>query len=294
VTAIEGNGEGTLVSVVIPTYNRPNATNRALSSAGEAIAALPGAPDCEILVVDDASANAWRPGADVTLPANARLDIIRHAANRGAAAARNSGVEAASGRYIAFLDSDDAWLPEKLLRQTEAAKAAESGGNPVWAITCGARMSGRVNTRGDHLPDGAEDLGEFAKRCWFNPGTTLLLPRAVFSSIGPFREDLPRLEDYEWFLRFGLAGGRLDAVPEILAEIHVERRDTVAAIERARALLLRQLRGDERLSGVEATMRAYLAIESASAHYYSGRYFGFARELARSFWHRPRMKLLLR
>jgi len=93
------------VTAVIPTFNRPEATRRAIRSIQ---AQRPCRPS-EVLVVDDGS-------TDDTAEAAAELDVtvIRHEQNRGLAAARNTGLGAASNRWVALLDSDDEWLPQHL------------------------------------------------------------------------------------------------------------------------------------------------------------------------------------
>ena len=96
------------VSVVIPTYNRAGTVGRAIASA-----LAQTDQDREIIVVDDGS-------TDATAAVVARLgDAVRYVRqeNRGVAAARNRGIREARGAYVAFLDSDDEWLPEKLDRQ---------------------------------------------------------------------------------------------------------------------------------------------------------------------------------
>jgi glycosyltransferase involved in cell wall biosynthesis len=98
------------VSVIIPTYNRQHMVDRALGSVLNQTYR-----DVEVIVVDDCS-------SDDTEQVIARIDdtrirYMRHEINRGAPAARNSGFAAARGMYVAFLDSDDEWLPEKLEKQ---------------------------------------------------------------------------------------------------------------------------------------------------------------------------------
>lgn len=99
------------VSVVIPAYKCADAIGRAVSKALDQ-----SHPPLEIIVVDDQSpddiASALAP-----FHADERVRLIRHAHNQGAAAARNTGIDAARGRFVAFLDADDEWLPEKLAAQ---------------------------------------------------------------------------------------------------------------------------------------------------------------------------------
>lgn len=94
-----------LVSVIIPTYNRPNLLNRALKSVERQTY-----DNIEVIVVDDSSEEE----IDWVIESRLVDKFITHDQNRGASAARNTGMESAEGKYIAFLDSDDEWIPNKL------------------------------------------------------------------------------------------------------------------------------------------------------------------------------------
>ncbi|MCP3460035.1 glycosyltransferase family 2 protein [Bradyrhizobium sp. CCGUVB23] len=98
------------VSVVIPIYNCTERIEGAIRSA------LDQAPrPLEIIVVDDASTDSF--DRDAIAAIDPRIRVIRHETNRGGGAARNTGIDAARGELIAFLDSDDRWLPDKLKLQ---------------------------------------------------------------------------------------------------------------------------------------------------------------------------------
>src|SRR5712672_1924489 len=98
---------GMRISVVIPIHNRQALGERALRSA-----VAQGIDGMEVVVVDDYSQTPFGLPPDITGRADVR--VIRHSENRGAAAARNTGVEAARGGWVAFLDSDDYWLADTL------------------------------------------------------------------------------------------------------------------------------------------------------------------------------------
>ncbi len=97
------------ISIIIPAYNRADVLPRAINSVLSQTFT-----DYEIIVVDDASTDET---SAVARNFNGPVHVIRHEVNRGPAAARNTGIEATSGAYVAFLDSDDEWMPEKLGRQ---------------------------------------------------------------------------------------------------------------------------------------------------------------------------------
>ncbi len=108
---------GDTISVIIPLYNRREEIGRAIASALR----QSHAPH-EIVVVDDSSRD--NSASAVAALGDQRIRLLRHERNRGAAAARNTGIAAAEGEWIALLDSDDEWEPEKLARQLAALQAA--------------------------------------------------------------------------------------------------------------------------------------------------------------------------
>ncbi|MCX7595406.1 MAG: glycosyltransferase, partial [Fischerella sp.] len=89
-----------LLSIIIPTHNRPHLVGRAVKSALEQTV-----EDFEVIVVDDGSTQPPE------LPSDRRLRLLRHEQSRGGAAARNTGTEAACGRWVTYLDDDDLLLP---------------------------------------------------------------------------------------------------------------------------------------------------------------------------------------
>src|SRR5690348_15078750 len=105
------------VSVIVPVFNRAATIGRAVASV-----VVQTMADWELIVVDDGSADD--PAGALAALSDARLRLLRHERNRGAAAARNTGIAAARAPLIAFLDSDDEWLPEKLARQVAAVERA--------------------------------------------------------------------------------------------------------------------------------------------------------------------------
>jgi glycosyltransferase involved in cell wall biosynthesis len=184
-----------LVSVVIPTYNRERTLRRAVESVFRQTC-----QDFEIIVVDDGS-------ADGTLQLlrsfpDQRVRILQHPTNRGAAAARNRGIAAAKGTYVAFLDSDDEWLPEKLAVQVEDlattpdSLGASCTGYFLHLLDHGLELEHSPANRvcdPDHLLQYGCDLG---------PGATLVVRRDCFDAVGHFDEGLVQFEDWDWLLRF--------------------------------------------------------------------------------------------
>jgi glycosyltransferase involved in cell wall biosynthesis len=166
-------------SVVIPTHGRPALLREAIESV---LSQTVG--DLECIVVDDASDEA------PAVPTDPRVRLVRRTVNGGPAAARNTGIEHASGRYVAFLDDDDVYAPGRL----EAALAAHARA-PVavcWQATLGAvppRPRGRLleGRVGDVILDGMTP----------QVGATSV-ERAV---VPRFDERYEPTEDVEWWIR---------------------------------------------------------------------------------------------
>jgi len=211
-------GEAT-VSVVIPTYNSGDTIERAIDSAtDQTLEAL------EVLVVDDGSTD--ETASIVRSYDDNRVTLYEHAENRGGSAARNTGIEHATGEFVAFLDADDEWRPSKLERQV--ARLRERSDDWV-AAYCGyeevpdgiwmrlrfgvSRMLGSsVEQRegGEALIDEVL-LGEFA----LGGSSTLLARRTVVEAIDGFDESFPRHQDWEFLIRL-LQRGKIALVDEPL------------------------------------------------------------------------------
>jgi glycosyltransferase involved in cell wall biosynthesis len=277
------------VSVIIPSYNRHEATMAAVCSA-----LTQSTPPLEVIVVDD--------GSDVPLDKHLphledeRVRIIRIENNGGPASARQAGIKVARGDVLAFLDSDDIWLPHKLESQLTLLAASDHKAGPV-AVVCGwiakQEDGGPVKTI---VPRRNQSTADFAAGCWFSPGSTLVLRRAIFDSVGPFDARLRRLEDYEWFLRFGLSGGRIVVEPRAGTIVSVGRRARIAKVREASGLIqdrLAALRHPAVNASFRRAARAYLALEMAKAAHNEGCLVRMGLHLLRSFLLKPRARLAL-
>ena len=248
-----------LVSVVIPVYNRAHLVGRAIASV---LAQSYG--NIEIIVVDDASTDDLAAALDEF--ADPRLRRIAHPRNRGAAAARNTGVAAAGGTFVAFLDSDDLWLPDKLAHQVAAMR-----GQPpeVAGHVCAYRCIKTGDRPRIIAPNW--DARSFRRRqlfgCTCGPGSTLLCRRDIFAVTGPFDETLRRLEDWDWLLVLSQKGHRLLASPAVLAHVEVgasaSGRDIAAAARRIRDRHATAVAGDGAVS--RRIFAATLHLETAAA-----------------------------
>ena len=180
----------TSVAAIIPTRDRAALTERAVAS----VLGQTRAPD-EVIVIDDGSRDdtaerVLRRFPEVIL---LRLD------GRGVSAARNRGIAAASSHWMAFLDSDDEWLPEKLEAQLAALAAAPEHPvchtDEIWI-----RNGRRVNPRRRHAKLGGHVFRHCLPLCAISPSAAVI-QRSVFDQIGLFDETLPACEDYDLWLR---------------------------------------------------------------------------------------------
>ena len=194
------------ISVIIPTYSY----GRFLRDAIDSVLAQTVAP-LEIIVVDDGSTDDT---PEIVASYGDRIRYIRQQ-NAGVGAARNSGIAAARGEYLAFLDSDDIWLPEKLARELACLEADPGLG----LVHCGVEMfdaSGtvRISMTGR---EGwiAHELLRLDREVIASVGSCPLVPKRVVDEVGGFDESLPPSEDWDFVYRVALRY-RIGFVPMVL------------------------------------------------------------------------------
>jgi len=267
----------TSITAIIPVFNRAGKVTRAIQSALDQ--ELPDGVTLDVLIVDDGSSD----GLDSSLAVyGTRISCLVHARNYGAAAARNTGVAAAKGDYIAFLDSDDVWLPHKTAVQFAAMQEKD------WRASCSAyylhRSSGRkwVSPR---IATGPLGVSQIVWGCFVSPGSTLISCRTTFQEVGPFVTSMRRLEDWDWLLRF-VQHHALGFIGEPLARIEVSehqgREEIFGALKAIRANHLHTLAPKE-----QNNLLAAIDLEYAAALYRSGSTLNSLRALGRSLLRKP-------
>ena len=178
------------VSVVIPTYNRAQLLGRALHS----VLKQSCDPD-ELIVVDDGSTDGTQNLISDRFP-----DVCYiWQQNRGISSARNRGIAESKHEWIAFLDSDDEWLPQKLecqiskLQQQPSFRLCHT--DEIWI-----RNGKRVNPLQKHRKFDGHIFRRCLPLCVISP-SSVIIHRTIFDEVGLFDEALPACEDYDMWLR---------------------------------------------------------------------------------------------
>ncbi len=178
------------ISVIIPTYNRKKTLARAIQSViNQSLSPF------EILIVDDGS----NDGTEEWVKDNFQNIKYIYQNNHGVSSARNIGIENAYGDWVAFLDSDDEWLPNKLYEQVKAIDSNPEikffHTNEIWI-----RNGIRVNQMKKHKKYGGYIFEKCLDICRISPSSALI-QKEVFDNIGIFDESLRVCEDYDLWLR---------------------------------------------------------------------------------------------
>jgi glycosyltransferase involved in cell wall biosynthesis len=209
-----------LVSVVVPAYNAAPYITATLESVFAQTFT-----DLEVLVVNDGSPDT----ADLEIALKPRQSQIRYIRqeNRGPSSARNAGIRSARGKYVAFLDSDDFWLPHHLAKQVEHLEA-----DPSLQMVYANGLLLRGNLPAGILFDGSPQSLPIDLDCLLQERSTVITSsvvalRQALVDIGMFDEQFRRVEDYDLWLRLVQSGGRISFTREI--QIHHRQANGLAA-----------------------------------------------------------------
>lgn len=178
------------ISVVIPVYNRPVFVKEAIQSVLDQTY-----PDVELIVVDDGSTDET---AHILNQFGNAIRVI-HQQNQGVSAARNTGIHNSTGTWIAFLDSDDIWLPEKLTKQMQYVLAHPNTlicqTEEIWI-----KNGKRLYPKKKHKKKSGMIFEHCLPLCIVSP-SAVMIHKNLFKEYGSFDESLPACEDYDLWLR---------------------------------------------------------------------------------------------
>lgn len=196
------------VSVIIPTYNRSQYLRNSIDSVLNQ-----SYQDFELIVVDDGSTDDSK---EVLSKFNGRIRYF-YQENMGVSAARNKGIREAKGEYIAFLDSDDTWAPEKLEKQMLLFK-----NKPEVSLQYSfARYKDNDLNYDDIRPRHvSKNLQDFLYGDTVLPTPTVILRKYCLDKVGLFDEDLYGIEDYDLWLRI-VREFNIDFISEVLADVNI-------------------------------------------------------------------------
>jgi glycosyltransferase involved in cell wall biosynthesis len=272
----------TSVSVIIPTYNYSRFIGEAIDSA----LAQTRAP-LEVIVVDDGSTDGT---AEVLAAYGDRIRVLRQK-NSGVAMARNAGIAAARGEYLAFLDSDDAWYPRKLERQMPRFDAEPSLG----LVHCGAET---IDSEGRTLKmsvDGmegqvAEAMLRLDREVIMPQGSSIVVPKRVAEEIGGFDARLPPSEDWDFCYRVA-ARYAVGYVAEVLVRYRLHGSGihmNIGRMERAMLIALEKAFADPRVQPLRNYSYGRFHRVLAGCYFETREIGKFARNVVKSLRYDPR------
>ncbi|WP_191906219.1 MULTISPECIES: glycosyltransferase family 2 protein [unclassified Haloarcula] len=261
-----------LVSVVLPTYKRPDKLRSAARSVADQTYS-----NIELIVVDDHSP---QPAADTLAGESLKgieINCVRHQENRGANQARNTGIQRADGEYIALLDDDDEWDPEKIARQ---ASEMEESADSVGVVYTGCEYDYGDYTREVIFTTEGNVTKELLLGESFGEFSTLMVATDIIPQAGLPDERFPSWQDREWLIRLSLHA-EFRVIPKALtrrdcpqgtdriSNNYTEKRDTSypLMVEKHRALAARYGRKYER--AFLASLLFILGQEALRARAYS-------------------------
>lgn len=218
-----------MISIIIPVFNRHELIKNALENVF-----MQSLSNFEVIIIDDGSRQPYR-ASDFSDP---RVRIIRHKQNKGAPAARNTGIQHAAGELLAFLDSDDTWLPEKLEVQSAWMYAHPHIAATTTGFYCRSQEGDSIE-----IPKNQKHWYRyFMQGMSLSPGTNLMVWRNVMLD-HLYDESYPRLEDLDWALRVAKEHP-FHVIPQPLAVINRGKRPSAQVMEASDLLLLEKHKHD--------------------------------------------------
>lgn len=272
------------VSVIMPSYNTAHLIDEALNSVFSQTY-----QDFEVIVINDGSPDTEQ--LEHVLEAYRERIVYLKQENRRACGARNNGIEHARGEYLAFLDSDDSWMPAYL--QAQMQRFEDDPSLDMIYCDCLIESTGRLREKTfmqlcpSHGPVTFESL--LTERCQV-PISGTVVRRSAILKAGLFDQRLTMCDDYEMWLRLAYVGSRIAYHPGLLARVRIGRANSLSASEirmlAALVTILSNVKTEWKLSLEQQALlaakldrtRALLALERAKELLKNAE-FGQARDL---------------
>lgn len=192
--------EKPLVSVIIPTYKRPDVLPRSINSILNQ-----SYDNYEIIVVDDNNADSEeRKKTEIVMGQyldNSKVTYIQHSYNRNGSVARNTGFCKSKGKYIMFLDDDDEFFMDKILRQVECLENRDTTWGACYTGYIRVNRNSKVVAKGVETKEGALLVEELKRNLFVHAGSNLMVRRCVIEELNGFDESFLRNQDVEFLVR---------------------------------------------------------------------------------------------
>jgi glycosyltransferase involved in cell wall biosynthesis len=250
-----------LVTAVVTTYDRAELSKRAINSVKEQTY-----EPLEVFVIEDGSDTGIQSWLDAKFPS---VQYISHDINRGLAAARNTGLKQANGKFIAYLDDDDEWAPERIERQIkEFRNLSPEKRKKVGVVYCGTkRITRDGKVRGLQHPQNSGDLRKSIQKIGYStPSSTFLFIRDALLYIGGFDESLPSSIDHDIWMALATSGYHAVTVDEPLVTIYETNYENMMTNTYPRIEGVKK-----HVNKWEPTFREWYGVEAGDR--YSDRYF---------------------
>ncbi|CEN94062.1 MAG: glycosyltransferase family 2 protein [Paeniclostridium sordellii] len=238
-----------IVSIIIPTYKRPTTLSRAINSCINQ-----SYSNIEIIVVDDNnSGDEYRLETETLMKnyeSNENIKYIKHKENKNGSAARNTGIRASKGEYIAFLDDDDEFLSDKIEKQVRKMEELDKSWGACYT-DYRKEKDGKVLEISNEKREGFLKKEALMRNLYISGGSNLLVRKSVIEEINGFDESFRRNQDLEFLVRI-LDKYKLAYVKGCSLIIHFDSRVTIVKpedLERIDKLYIESFKSDlEKLS----------------------------------------------
>lgn len=273
-----------LVSVIIPTYNRSLMLKRAVDSVLRQTYT-----NLECIVVDDASTDNTQSVLEHCVTADQRVRVFRNNSNLHASASRNIGIRNSKGEFIAFLDDDDEWLPQKLEKQLTLFRQSPAEIGLIYCWMDYMKADGQV-LREHHPTLRGNIYKEVLVRNRIGGTPTWLIRAEAVKRCGPWNEELKIQNDDEYVLRLSRVC-HVDCVPEVLVLVGTGNTSHISSPQGSDGIH-RTIKSLETRLGLFEHEHSIYPKQSATLNALLGSLYGKIRNRRKSMFHFKRSLML--